>query len=92
MLLAKGQRNVIVYLYKVIILYCIRIMSLVIVFGLFFSQKRHSKAPQKKNILRRSHDSKEYYYSRRRLSSLLSHPLARPFVVKEEEKDLIKRE
>jgi hypothetical protein len=30
--------------------------------------------------------SKEYYYSR-----LLSHPLALPFVVKEEEKDLIKR-
>lgn len=50
MLLAKGQRNVIVYLYKVIILYCIRIMSLVIVFGLFFSQKRHSKAPQKKTF------------------------------------------
>ena len=61
-------------------------MSLVIiVLVCFFSQKR-LKGTSKKNILRRSHDSKEYYYSR-----LLSHPLSRPFVVKEEEKDLIKR-
>jgi predicted transcriptional regulator len=63
-------------------------MSLVLnVLVCFFLKKgttqRHLK---KKNILRRSHDSKEYYYSR-----LLSHPLSRPFVVKEEEKDLIKR-
>ena len=62
-------------------------MSLVIiVLVCFFLQKRHSKTPKKTSILRRSHDSKEYNYSR-----LLSHPLARPFVVKEEEKDLIKR-
>ena len=61
-------------------------MSLVIiVLVCFFSQKRLKGTSKKK------HSSsfprlKEYENSR-----LLSHPLARPFVVKEEEKDLIKR-
>lgn len=85
MLLAKGQRNVIVYLYTRVIIVSCR-LCLMFWSVSFCIKGTTQKAPQKKKHSSSFPRLKEYENSR-----LLSHPLARPFVVKEEEKDLIKR-